>query len=62
MDVERKCTPLSHMLCSPPTCLVTVGFHYSVEGSDNKGLQTVGQTLADSLLTPSASPVNHSQF
>lgn len=47
------------MLCSAPTCCVAVRFHYALEGSDNKGLQTVGQTLADSLLTPSASPVSH---
>lgn len=50
----------SHMLCSAPTCCVTVRFHYSLEGSDNKGLQTVGQTSADSLLTPSVSPVSRS--
>lgn len=55
MDVQKW----SHMLCSAPACCVTVRFHYSLEGSDNKGLQTVGRTLADSLLTPSVSPVNH---
>lgn len=55
LDVQKG----SPMPCSAPTCCVTVRFHYSLEGSDNKGLQAVGQTLADSLLTPSVSPVSH---
>lgn len=46
-------------MCSASTCCLTVRFHYSLEGSDNKGQQTVGQTLADSLLTPSVCPVSH---